>query len=74
MAHRPEVAGRLRTILDGRRPRRGVTRRGLTLAAVAAIALLAPLATIRPVAFLRLRSNSTPMLQWMLPCPPRLRR
>ena len=49
MAHRSEVSGRLRIILDGRRPRGSVSRRGLVLTAVAATALLAPLAALRPV-------------------------
>ena len=57
MAHRPEVAGRLRTILDGHTPRQGVTRRSLVMAAVAAVALLAPLAALHPVASSPARSK-----------------
>ncbi|MBV9849508.1 MAG: M56 family metallopeptidase [Armatimonadetes bacterium] len=47
MAHRPEMSGRLRAILDGHRPAHGVARRVLTLAAAAALALLMPLAALR---------------------------
>jgi beta-lactamase regulating signal transducer with metallopeptidase domain len=47
MAHWPEVSGRLRTILDGHKPRGRVSRRRLTVAALIAVSLLAPLASLR---------------------------
>ncbi len=49
MAHRQEVAGRLRTILDGHKPRGGVSRRRLALAGLAMLAILVPLAAVAVV-------------------------
>lgn len=47
MAHRPQIEGRLRAILGVGLDRRGLTRRRLLLALVAAVLVLLPLAALR---------------------------
>ncbi len=50
MAHRSQVEGRLRAILDAGRNRRTATRRALVAASLLTIGLLVPLAALRPPA------------------------
>lgn len=48
MAYSQEVTGRLKTILSGSKNRTAATRRGLTVAILAALVIVLPLAAVRP--------------------------
>jgi beta-lactamase regulating signal transducer with metallopeptidase domain len=60
MARRSHIESRLRGILDTARSRRPIGRRGLVLAALAAVCLLSPIAACRPVASPEPSKTETP--------------